>query len=57
MNSGYNPTLSNPNATAKKQNSTNTVPFYLGGSQVQSALGYTPIIPEVKPRNIIIKKK
>lgn len=56
MNSGYNPALSTPNATAKKQMSTNTVPFYQGGSQVQSALGFTPIIAEAKPKNIIIKK-
>lgn len=56
MNSGYNPALSTPNATAKKQMATNTVPFYQGGSQVQSALGFTPIIAETKPKNIIIKK-
>ena len=56
MNSGYNPALSTPNATARKQNATNTVPMYLGGSQVQSALGFTPIIAEAKPKNIIIKK-
>jgi hypothetical protein len=54
-NSGYNPVLSTPNATAKKQMATNTVPFYMGGSQVQSALGFTPIIAEAKPKNIIIK--
>lgn len=56
MNSGYNPALSTPMATARKQNVTNTVPFYQGGSQVQSALGYLPVIPEVKSKNIIIKK-
>lgn len=56
MNSGYNPVLSTPNSTAKKQMATNTVPFYQGGSQVQSALGFTPIIAETKPKNIIIKK-
>ena len=56
MNSGYNPALSTPSATARKQNATNTVPFYQGGSQVQSALGYLPVIPEVQPKNIIIKK-
>jgi len=55
MNSGFNPALSTPNATAKKQMATNTVPFYQGGSQVQSALGFTPIIAEAKPKNIIIK--
>jgi hypothetical protein len=27
----------------------------MGGSQVQSALGFTPIIAEAKPKNIIIK--
>lgn len=57
MNSGYNPSLSTPNATAKKQMATNTVPFYQGGSQVQSALGFTPKIPETKPKNILIKGK
>jgi len=56
MNSGYNPALSTPIATSKKQNATSTVPFYMGGSQVQSALGFTPIIAEAKPKNIIIKK-
>ena len=56
MNSGYNPALSTPSATARKQNATNTVPFYQGGSQVQSALGYTPVIAKVQPKNIIIKK-
>jgi len=57
MNSGFNPSLSMPLATAKKQNATNQIPFYQGGSQVPVGLGYTPIIPEVKPKNIIIKKK
>lgn len=54
-NSGFNPAISTPNATAKKQMATNTVPFYQGGSQVQSALGYIPTIPEAKSKNIIIK--
>jgi len=57
MNSGFNPALSTPLATAKKQNATNLIPMYMGGSQVPVGLGYTPIIPEVKPKNIIIKKK
>lgn len=56
MNSGYNPVLFTPNATAKKQMKTNTVPFYMGGSQVENALGRTPIIAEAKPKNIVIKK-
>lgn len=56
-NSGYNPAISTPNSTAKKQMATNTVPFYPGGSQVQSSLGYIPTIPEVKSKNIIIKGK
>lgn len=55
-NSGYNPALSTPFATSKKQMATNTVPFYQGGSQVESALGYKPTIPSTKPKNIIIKK-
>jgi len=57
MNSGYNPALSDPSATSKKQMKTNTIPFYMGGSQIQVGLGYTPMIPDVKPKNIIIKKK
>lgn len=56
MNSGYNPVLATPSLTAKKQMASNTVPMYMGGSQVESALGYTPIIANVKPKNIIIKK-
>lgn len=56
MNSGYNPALSTPSITAKKQMSTNLIPFYQGGSQVESALGFTPIIAETKPKNIILKK-
>jgi hypothetical protein len=56
MNSGFNPSLATPNATAKKQMATNVVPFYQGGSQIQSSLGFTPIIAETKPKNIIIKK-
>lgn len=56
MNSGYNPALSTPNTTSKKQMKTNDVYFAFGGSQVQSALGRTPIISEAKPTNIIIKK-
>ena len=55
-NSGYNPAMFTPSITAKKQMATNNVPFYQGGSQVQSALGFTPIIAETKPKNIIIKK-
>lgn len=57
MNSGYNPVLSTPNATAKKQMATNTVPFYMGGSQIESSLGRTPVIPEAKSKNIIIKRR
>lgn len=57
MNSGFNPALSTPSLTAKKQNATNTTPFYLGGSQVPVGLGYTPTIPEVKPKPIAFKKK
>ena len=56
MNSGYSPVMFTPNVTTKKQMKTNTVPFYLGGSQVESALGFTPIIAETKPKNIILKK-
>lgn len=56
MNSGYNPVLATPSLTAKKQMASNTVPMYMGGSQVESALGYTPIIPNAKSKNIIIKK-
>jgi hypothetical protein len=56
MNSGYNPALSTPSLIAKKQMATNTVPFYQGGSQVESALGFTPMIAETKPKNIILKK-
>lgn len=56
MNSGYNPAMFTPSLTSKKQMATNTVPFYQGGSQVQSSLGFTPIIAEAKPKNIIIKK-
>jgi hypothetical protein len=56
MNSGYNPVLFTPNATAKKQMKTNDIPMYMGGSQIQSSLGFTPIIAEAKPKNIIIKK-
>ncbi len=55
-NSGYNPALSTPSLTSKKQMKTNTVPMYMGGSQVESALGFTPIIAETKPKNIIFKK-
>jgi len=57
MNSGFNPALSTPSLSAKKQNATNTIPFYLGGSQVPVGLGYTPTIPEVKPKPIAFKKK
>lgn len=56
MNSGYNPSMFTPGTTSRKQMSTNTVPFYMGGSQVETTLGFTPKIQEVKPRNIIIKK-
>jgi len=45
-----------PLTTSKKQMATNTVPFYLGGSQVQTALGFTPVIPKAQSKNIIIKK-
>jgi hypothetical protein len=57
MNSGYNPVLATPSSTSRKQMASNTVPFYQGGSQVQSALGYTPTIESVKSKNIIIKKR
>jgi hypothetical protein len=56
MNSGFNPSLATPSLTAKKQMSTNLIPFYQGGSQVESALGFTPTIAETKPKNIILKK-
>lgn len=56
MNSGFNPAIATPSSTSRKQMSTNTVPFYQGGSQIQSSLGFTPIISEIKPKNIIIKK-
>jgi hypothetical protein len=56
MNSGYNPALSIPSSTAKKQMATNTIPFYQGGSQIQSALGYTPIIPKIATKPIQIKR-
>ena len=56
MNSGYNPSLATPSLTAKKQMKTNDVPMYMGGSQVQSALGFTPIIPKVTTKPIQIKK-
>lgn len=56
MNGGFYPAIETPLSTSRKQMATNTVPFYQGGSQVQIALGYTPTIPEVKPKNIIIKK-
>lgn len=56
MNSGFNPALSTPSLTAKKQMATNTVPFYQGGSQVQSALGFIPLIPKVTTKPIQIKR-
>ena len=56
MNSGFNPSLATPSLTAKKQMSTNTVPFYMGGSQIESALGFIPIIPKVATKPIQIKK-
>ena len=55
MNSGYSPVMFTPSITAKKQMSTNTVPFYQGGSQVESALGYTPTIPKVATKPIVLK--
>lgn len=56
MNSGYSPVMFTPSITAKKQMSTNLIPFYQGGSQVESALGFTPTIAETKPKNIMLKK-
>jgi len=56
MNSGYSPVMFTPSITAKNQMKSNTVPFYTGGSQVESALGFTPTIAETKPKNIILKK-
>ena len=55
-NSGYSPVMFTPSITAKKQMQTNTIPMYMGGSQIESALGFTPIIAETKPKNIILKK-
>lgn len=56
MNGGYYPAVETPSSTSRKQMSTNHIPFYQGGSQVPSALGFIPIIPVEKPKNIIIKK-
>lgn len=56
MNSGFNPSLATPSLTSKKQMASNTIPFYQGGSQVQSALGFTPIIPKVVTKPIQIKR-
>lgn len=56
MNSGYSPVMFTPSLTSRKQMQTNTVSMYMGGSQIESALGFTPIIAETKPKNIILKK-
>jgi hypothetical protein len=55
-NSGFNPSLSNSSITSKKQGATNTVPMYMGGSQVKIALGYTPVIPKIETKPITFKK-
>lgn len=56
MNSGFNPALSTPSLTAKKQGATNTIPMYMGGSQIKIALGYTPVIPKIETKPITFKK-
>ena len=55
-NSGYNPSLATPSSTSKKQMKSNDVYFAFGGNQVQSALGFTPIIPKVVTKPIQIKR-
>jgi len=53
MNSGYNPMMFEPNKVAKVQAQSQQPPFYFGGSEVPSALGFTPTIkPIIKEPNV-----
>jgi hypothetical protein len=58
MNSGYNPILFEPVKTSQNQAQSQQPPFYFGGSQVLTALGFTPIIKPVatKPKPIKINR-
>lgn len=57
MNSGYNPILFKPSSVANVQMQSQQPPFYFGGSQVQDALGYKPVVKPVtvapKPKKIV----
>lgn len=56
MNSGFFPSMFS-NAGVNKQSQSQQPPFYFGGSQVQNALGFSPIVKPTKvapkPRLII----
>lgn len=47
MNSGYNPMMFDPVRVANNQAQSQQPPFYFGGSQVSSALGFTPTVKPI----------
>lgn len=58
MNSGYNPILFKPASVANNQMQSQQPPFYFGGSQVTTALGYKPTVAPIKvqPKSKIVMK-
>ena len=56
MNSGYNPILNDPIRTSQVQAQSQQPPFYMGGNQVSTALGFTPIIKPVITKPIKVNR-
>jgi hypothetical protein len=47
MNSGYNPMMFDPVKVSQNQAKSQQPPFYFGGSEVPSSLGFTPTVKMV----------
>ena len=47
MNSGYNPMMFDPVKVSQNQAKSQQPPFYFGGSEVPSSLGFTPQVKMV----------